>query len=124
MFWSVFTELLFTTTYCHHTNSQIIAQEKHCDQKNRPFGLQRSFLKEDRLTVSIHANCPFKKYGTWSQRTINGNYSGNSFSRFYNRDYGINISYRFGSLKAQVKKTNTTIQNTDMVGGSSKSPTK
>lgn len=88
------------------------------------FSLQRSFLKEDRLTVSIHANCPFKKYGTWSQRTINGNYSGNSFSRFYNRDYGINISYRFGSLKAQVKKTNTTIQNTDMVGGSSKSPTK
>ena len=78
----------------------------------------------DRLTVTIRANSPFKKYGTWSQRTINGNYSGNSFSRFYNRDYGINISYRFGSLKAQVKKTNTTIQNTDMVGGSSKSPTK
>lgn len=88
------------------------------------FSLQRSFLKEDRLTISIHANSPFKKYGTWSQRTINGNFSGNSNSRFYNRDYGIKISYRFGSLKAQVKKTNTTIQNTDMVGGSSKSPTK
>ncbi|MDD7096075.1 MAG: hypothetical protein PUI12_09680, partial [Bacteroidales bacterium] len=74
--------------------------------------------------VTIRANSPFKKYGTWSHRTINGHYSGNSFSRFYNRDYGINISYRFGSLKAQVKKTNTTIQNTDMVGGSSNSPPK
>lgn len=88
------------------------------------FSLQRSFLKEDRLTISIRANSPLKKYGTWSQRTINGNYSGYSNSRFYNRDYGIAISYRFGSLKAQVKKTNTTISNTDMVGGSSKSPTK
>lgn len=39
LFWSVFTELLFTTTYCHHTNSQIIAREKHSDRKNRPFGL-------------------------------------------------------------------------------------
>ena len=40
LFWSVLTELLFTTTYCHHTNSQIIAREKNSDQKNRPFGLQ------------------------------------------------------------------------------------
>ena len=44
MFWSVFTELLFTTTFCHHTNSQIIAQEKHCDRKNRPFGLEAVYL--------------------------------------------------------------------------------
>ena len=28
LFWSVLTELLFTTTNCHHTNSQIIAREK------------------------------------------------------------------------------------------------
>lgn len=38
LLWSVFTELLFTTTYCHHTNSQIIARGKHSDRKNRPFG--------------------------------------------------------------------------------------
>ncbi|MDY5261254.1 MAG: hypothetical protein SPH19_08905, partial [Sodaliphilus sp.] len=39
LFWSVLTELLFTTTNCHHTNSQIISREKHSDRKNRPFGL-------------------------------------------------------------------------------------
>ena len=39
LLWSVFTELLFTTTNCHHTNSQIISREKHSDRKNRPFGL-------------------------------------------------------------------------------------
>ncbi|MDY2673324.1 MAG: hypothetical protein SOV66_09165, partial [Sodaliphilus sp.] len=38
LFWSVLTELLFTTTNCHHTNSQIISREKHSDRKNRPFG--------------------------------------------------------------------------------------
>ncbi|MDY5206313.1 MAG: hypothetical protein SPH48_09520, partial [Sodaliphilus sp.] len=38
LLWSVFTELFFTATYCHHTNSQIISREKHSDRKNRPFG--------------------------------------------------------------------------------------
>ena len=30
------------------------------------------------------------------------------------------INYRFGSLKASVKKTDTSIKNNDLVGGSSK----
>ena len=38
LLWSVFTELFFTATYCHHTNPQIISREKHSDRKNRPFG--------------------------------------------------------------------------------------
>jgi len=30
------------------------------------------------------------------------------------------VSYRFGSLKARVKKTDTSIENNDLVGGASK----
>ena len=33
---------------------------------------------------------------------------------------GNSVSYRFGKLKASVKKTETTIENSDMVGGISK----
>ena len=44
LLWSVFTELLFTTTYCHHTNSQTIAREKHSGRKNRPFGLHATLF--------------------------------------------------------------------------------
>ena len=52
--------------------------------------------------------------------TTQGDYTGNTVSHWVNRSIGINVSYRFGSLKARVKKTNTTIENDDLVGGSSK----
>ena len=39
-------------------------------------------------------------------------------SKFHNREFSIKVSYRFGSLNAKVKKTNTSIENNDLVGGS------
>lgn len=86
------------------------------------FGLQRSFLKDDRLTVSIHAQNPFGgKYNGWSSRYVNGDFTGIDKNKWVNRTFGINISYRFGSLNASVKKSSTTIDNNDMVGGSKNS---
>lgn len=82
--------------------------------------LQRSFLKDDRLTISLRAISPFQRYGSWKEQTVRGNYGGYSSSQFYNREFRISVSYRFGSLKASVKKTNTTISNDDLMGGSSK----
>lgn len=84
------------------------------------FGLQRSFLREDRLTVSVSAHRPFSsRYMRMSNKTIQGDYVGESISKFTNSGFRLNISYRFGSLNASVKKTNTTIDNNDLVGGSS-----
>ncbi|MDO4511110.1 MAG: outer membrane beta-barrel protein [Bacteroidales bacterium] len=82
------------------------------------FNLQRSFLKEDRLTVSINARNPFHKINKWHTHTVNGNYSGYEHYHYMVRDFSIKVSYRFGSLKANVKKTATTIENNDLVGGS------
>lgn len=83
--------------------------------------LQRSFLKEDRLTVKLQAsNFLGGKYMSSKSYTTQGDYTGNTVSHWVNRSIGINVSYRFGSLKARVKKTNTTIENDDLVGGSSK----
>ena len=85
------------------------------------FGLQRSFLKEDRLTVSINAQRPFSgKYVSYRNYTTQGDYTGLSETSWPNRSLSLNISYRFGSLNASVKKTATTIDNNDLVGGSSK----
>ncbi|MBR1543556.1 MAG: outer membrane beta-barrel protein [Muribaculaceae bacterium] len=85
------------------------------------FGLQRSFLKEDRLTVSINAQRPFSgRYTNFTNHTIQGDYTGFSTSSWTSRRVGITVSYRFGSLNASVKKTATTIDNNDLVGGSSK----
>ena len=82
--------------------------------------LQRSFLKADRLTVRIAANAPFNKYWSSEAETVNGNYR--DFQQSWNRarSFTIAITYRFGSLKASVKKTEHSIDNDDVVGGINK----
>ena len=82
--------------------------------------LQRSFLKADRLTVRIAANAPFNKYWSSEAETVNGNYR--DFQQSWNRarSFTIAVTYRFGSLKASVKKTEHSIDNDDVVGGISK----
>jgi len=82
--------------------------------------LQRSFLKEDRLTVRIAANAPFNKYWSSEAETVNGDYR--DFQQSWNRArcFTISVTYRFGSLKASVKKTEHSIDNDDVVGGISK----
>ncbi|MBR5030822.1 MAG: outer membrane beta-barrel protein [Muribaculaceae bacterium] len=81
--------------------------------------LQRSFLKEDRLTVRLSADRFFSgKYSTFESHTTQGEYTGVNKVNFLSRGFKISISYRFGSLKARVKQTDKTIENNDLVGGS------
>ena len=81
------------------------------------FSLQRSFLKEDRLTVRLQANNPFSgNYDIAKSQTVNGDVLGYSKSWQHTRSFYFSISYRFGSLKAQVKKTAKTIENDDLQG--------
>ena len=81
------------------------------------FGLQRSFLSEERLTVQLSASNPFKKYSKYSQSIDQGDVTGWSSGRYLQRSFDISVSFRFGSLKASVKRANNSIQNDDLVGG-------
>lgn len=84
------------------------------------FSLQRSFLKEDRLTVKIHARNPFNDTMEWRTYQNRGDRTGYSITKQHGaRVFGIEISYRFGSVKTMVKKTSTSIVNDDLQGGSS-----
>jgi len=79
--------------------------------------LQRSFLKDDRLTLRIGANNPFNKHVTSSAETVNGDYRDLQTSWNRGRMFSISLTWRFGSLKASVKKAEHSIENDDMVGG-------
>ena len=83
------------------------------------FALQRSFLSEDRLTVQLSAQNPFAKYRSYTRDIDQGDVTGWSRSRYIQRSFDISVSFRFGSLKASVKRANTTIQNDDLMGGGS-----
>jgi hypothetical protein len=82
--------------------------------------LQRSFLKDDRLTVRIMTNDPFNRYIKYVDEAVNGDFRdlGTSWNR--GRQFAISVSYRFGSLKASVKKAARSIENDDVVGGITK----
>ena len=84
------------------------------------FSLQRSFLKDNRLTVRINANNLFSKYNHYISYTTQGDTYGYSDSAQRGSRINFSLSYRFGKLKASVKKTETTIDNDDVVGGISK----
>ena len=85
------------------------------------FSMQRSFLKEDRLTVQLAANFPFSgKCMSVKTYVTRGDVTGWTRYEQVTRRFGISVSYRFGSLKTSVKKASKTIENDDLIGGSSK----
>ena len=86
------------------------------------FSLQRSFLKEDRLTVQLQAVVPFSgKYMKIKQYLTQGDVTGWTRYEQQVRRFGINISYRFGSLSTRVKKADKSIENDDLIGSGKQS---
>ena len=81
------------------------------------FSLSRSFLKEKRLTVSLNTSNLFHKYLTFKNETVTDTFRSWSKSKLQQQSYGLNISWRFGELKTQVKKANRTIINDDLMSG-------
>lgn len=80
--------------------------------------LQRSFLKENRLTVSLTLTDPvhYKTPG-YTDFTSMENYSQlTEHYRYYRTRFGVSVSYRFGSMRASVKKVRS-IASDDVVGG-------
>lgn len=85
---------------------------------NQFFSLQKSFLKEDRLTVRLMLQTPFhSKNARIRVKSYNVAFDQTSYTyRDQMTSFGISVSYRFGSLNASVKKTAKTIENDDVSG--------
>ena len=92
---------------------------RHNIHNRYSFSLQRSFLSNDRLTVRLTANSLFHKRQHFETRTVQGDVLGwsDTINKQNGRWFRVSVSYRFGKLKTSVKKTETTINNDDEVGG-------
>ena len=80
--------------------------------------LQRSFLKDKRLTVRLNAQNPIgSKFQHSSQYKTKGDYlvEADGYSR--RKSVSLSISLRLGKLSKSVKQTSKSIQNNDIVGG-------
>ncbi len=78
----------------------------------------KSFMKK-RLSISAFASNIFSKYRKRSSFTESLNFRQDTWNKYCQRYFGINVSYRFGELKASVKKVERSISNDDVKGGNS-----
>lgn len=81
------------------------------------FGINRSFLKEERLTLNVYCNNIFEKYRHFDNHMEGINFISKSSSKYPSRYFGFSISYRIGELKASVKKASRSINNDDVKEG-------
>lgn len=95
------------------------AQEKYDTWYYYGFSLSRSFLKNDALTLSINCNqflTPERKSTfTTTTETFREQYT----NKFKQWSAGFSITYKFGGLKSDVRRTNASISNDDMKSQSS-----
>lgn len=79
--------------------------------------LSRTFLKEDRLSINLQAGNFIGRYHNFRNTTSTSQMHMFTNTRTDFLRYSIGISYRLGSLKASVKKTQRSIENDDVLKG-------
>lgn len=85
---------------------------------NHYLSLSRTFLKNDRLSISITASNPFgNKWHDYQTRIFQGDYHSLQHYWINQRSISIRASIRLGSLKARVKTVDRSIENNDVIGG-------
>jgi hypothetical protein len=72
---------------------------------------------QDRLQFRAYAQNPFKKDNEFKTKTITDTFHTESIMKGRMRQFGISVSFRFGEMKAQIKKAQRSINNDDNMGG-------
>ena len=80
-------------------------------------GLKRSFLKDKTLDVNLtFDNMGIKDSKRTTYYLNSGKYGSKVDLTHHNQRVSIGINWRFGNLRAQVKKTDKSISNDDLQG--------
>lgn len=80
-------------------------------------GLRKSFLKDKRLDVNLSVSNIGLDRKKQNKYYLNDGRNGHELSTQFNRQLvNLGISWRFGNLRAQVKKTDKSISNDDLQG--------
>lgn len=71
-------------------------------------------LIKNKLTFSAGVNNPFTKFRDYVSETSGDNFTQNSFSQSYFRNFNFALNYRFGKLTSDIKKNKRNINNDDV----------
>ncbi len=95
---------------------RVILQGRGSSYASYSLSLNKSFLKK-RLNVSLSATNFFKKYKRFESSMQDASFLQDTWSRNVQQRFSLSVSYRFGELRASVRKAERTIENTDVKGG-------
>ncbi|MDD7257933.1 MAG: outer membrane beta-barrel protein [Prevotellaceae bacterium] len=99
----------------HHLNS-VYGYSTH--PYTYDINLERAFLKDDRLVVSVYMQNPIgARYTKTDHHIVQGNYT--EFSRLHTTEkvFAIRVAFRFGNLRTYVKRVEKSIENSDLSNG-------
>ncbi|MDH6254301.1 ferric enterobactin receptor [Chryseobacterium sp. H1D6B] len=77
------------------------------------FNVSKSIL-DNQLSFSVYINNPFNTFRKAVTETDGGAFYQNNYVRDYYRSFGLNINYKFGKLKEEIKNPTRKINNTDL----------
>ena len=97
---------------------RIMLQGKSSSYYFTGLNVSKDFMKK-KLTVSLSCSDPFWKTKAQTTITEDDNFYQKSINRYTGRSFRINISWKFGDMKSQIKKIQRGISNDDMKGGNS-----
>lgn len=95
-----------------------ILQGRGSSYASYTLSVNKAWFKK-RLNVSVSASNFLKKYRTSESTMQDVNFLSDSWARYPQQHFTFSVSYRFGELKASVRKAERTISNTDVKGGGS-----
>lgn len=77
--------------------------------------VSKEFFKK-KVSFSVYVSNPFQKYRNWKNETSSVQFIQMETFQNYYRNYGFNLSYKFGKLNGSIKKNQRGIQNDDVSG--------
>ena len=97
---------------------RVTLQGKGGSYSSYGISIQKSWLKK-RLNVTLSASDFLKKYMRYNSSMEDAYFKQDSWSKYVDQSFSLNISYRIGELKASVRKAERSISNDDVKGGNS-----
>ncbi|MDE6007184.1 MAG: TonB-dependent receptor [Muribaculaceae bacterium] len=76
-------------------------------------GISRNFLKNDALTIAVNASNFFAKYNHYKGKTYTPDHSQTTRGKNPSWNVGLSVSWNFGHLTEQVKRTEADLENID-----------
>ncbi|WP_165040683.1 TonB-dependent receptor domain-containing protein [Dysgonomonas sp. ZJ709] len=98
--------------------ARVNLQGKYSAFNFHSLSLMKSFMS-DKLTFNLYAQNPFNDSFKFENIIDTREFHFESQNTIYRRQFGIRISFRFGEMKAQIKKTKRGITNDDVMSGGS-----